>query len=522
VAVPVYERQKSIEPLPGARVQAAGGAEAYGSGAGSAINQLAESSMKMLQDFEDTETLEALNNFKRDVSLYHNAPEKGVLNRQGKDAKGLFQEADLWMQNEAEKYVKKMKSPRMANNFRKMAGQVVLSQGEQNSRFEGAQIRKYRDAEADATIEMAINDAAANWDDDEVVARSLQTGIQALTLKMRGLGDEAWKNGLAELESKISVARLSRMIEADPLRAEQWYKENKDKILGMDQTKVEGVLERETKAYKMESTRDDLIKRYGMNYSAARKEILDNYQGEEEQRVLALYEGWYSDQKRIRDEAERRSQDNFFKTLQTFDTEEAAMAYALKNSKSMTGFRNAKSFIDYLFNETKVTKPGSLEKVLTEIEDGKYSGLTQDQFKAKAAPGISKDDWKEYVLPAFKDKVSENKTNSQIADAVIASEIREIKKRFSNNVALEEKIDRKYKQTLKEHPEMPAEERLALYRKLSSRQTLESTWNPLNWGAFWNPRKEYGINVADMKERGFYYDNVSRKWVNEDGTVIIE
>jgi hypothetical protein len=52
MAVPVYERRESINPLPGARVQATGGAEAYGAGVGSSLSRLSEASMKLLNDFE--------------------------------------------------------------------------------------------------------------------------------------------------------------------------------------------------------------------------------------------------------------------------------------------------------------------------------------------------------------------------------------------------------------------------------------------------------------------------------------
>jgi flagellum-specific peptidoglycan hydrolase FlgJ len=307
VAVPVYERQKSIDPLPGARVQAAGGADAYGSGVGSAINNLAESSMKMLQDFEDTETLEALNNFKRDVSLYHNAPEKGVLNRQGKDAKGLFQEADLWMQNEAEKRIKKMKSPRMMNNFRKMAGQVVLTQGDHNMQFEGAQIRKYRDAEADATIEMAINDAAANWDNDEVVARSLQTGINALTLKIRDQDGAVWESELAKLKSDVSMARLGMMIKTDPVMAQRWYNENKNSILGTYRAKVKEVIKSEVERVEIEDVVERIWGTYGIDEEAGTEAIDDDGSLSFEQRnkANALYQARVVDQNRFTEREEK-------------------------------------------------------------------------------------------------------------------------------------------------------------------------------------------------------------------------
>ena len=46
-------------------------------------------------------------------------------------------------------------------------------------------------------------------------------------------------------------------------------------------------MKKATFAYRMEAARDDLIRRHGMNYAAARKEILDIYQGDDERYVLS-------------------------------------------------------------------------------------------------------------------------------------------------------------------------------------------------------------------------------------------
>ncbi|MDR2174951.1 MAG: hypothetical protein LBO82_03325 [Synergistaceae bacterium] len=108
LAVPVYERREQVKPLPGARL-AAPRADAYGADAANAFTRLAERGLKMAEELEDAETLEMYNSFKRDVGLYHNDPDKGVLNRLGKDTIGLHSEAGTWMDNKAEEYARKTK-----------------------------------------------------------------------------------------------------------------------------------------------------------------------------------------------------------------------------------------------------------------------------------------------------------------------------------------------------------------------------------------------------------------------------
>jgi hypothetical protein len=188
LAVPVYRRQASFNALPNARVSAPGGPEAYGAGVAGEFSQLAERSRRLAEELEDVETLEMVNAFKRDVSAYHNDPEKGVLNRVGKDAIGLHEESTVWMENAAEEYAGKAKTPRMAANFRRMAGQAITGQGEQNSRYEGKQIREYREAEADATIATALDEATKNWQDDKAFDAAIETAGMAYLVKTQGQG----------------------------------------------------------------------------------------------------------------------------------------------------------------------------------------------------------------------------------------------------------------------------------------------------------------------------------------------
>jgi hypothetical protein len=502
-----------VRALPGVRVAAPGGAEAYGAGVGKAFGNLAEAGLRMAADLEDAETLEAFNAFKRDVSAYHNDPDKGVLNRLGKETIGLYSEAETWMDNKAEEYVRKMKSPRMVQNFRRMAGQTILSQGDHNSRHEAQQIRAFRQAEADAAIKTALDDAAANWQSDAVYDEALDTAMAALELKTRGFGDEARRAAVAELDSGFAAARLSAMVQVDPMAAEAWYKEHKGSFTAAARGKAEEVLERETRAYKLENIRDDLIERYGMDYAAARKEILEKYKGEEEQRALALYEGWYGDQKRIQAEREEAARENVFRKLQTFTSAEDAMAFALKNAKSVSGYEAMRRFIKYKFNPPRETKEGVLTDFMDSLENGEYDTFSPERLKIELQPNFSQEDWKEYALPALRERRAEVKSRGELANRIIADDIRKKDEKLKNNNALLEKVKRRYLQELKAHPEWGAEERLAYYAKLTAEETIDSSWNPLRRSfIFRNPVSVRGIEKMERDEAGETYNKETGEW----------
>ena len=163
--------------------------------------------------------------------------------RLGNGAVGVYRDADAWMGNKAGEYEARMPSARSAQNFRRMAEQYRMQQGERNSRFEADQIKAYRDGEADATIRLGLDEIAESFDDDKAVEAARQQMMLALELKTRGMGTEARRAAYEAMEGQISMTRLARMIQKDPIKAPQWYSENKDKFQGLDHGKAEKMLE---------------------------------------------------------------------------------------------------------------------------------------------------------------------------------------------------------------------------------------------------------------------------------------
>ena len=120
--VPVYERQIGIQPMPQPNIQPVmptgdGGASVF-----KAIQGFTDRLIKLQEDHEDAQTLEAFNKFKNDSLEYHENPDKGIYNtRLGGAAKGVYSEADGWMRTKGEEYAQRLGSNRAKANFRRMA-----------------------------------------------------------------------------------------------------------------------------------------------------------------------------------------------------------------------------------------------------------------------------------------------------------------------------------------------------------------------------------------------------------------
>ena len=184
--VPVYERQQSVNQLRGGDVNAIMPA---GDGGAAAAGMLKGLSLRLEQinnDREDARTLEAFNNFKADSVSYHEDTNKGIYNtRLLGNSEGVFSEADTWLRERGEKYVNGLKSERAKANFRKMARDYIVQKGEQNSRFEAAQTKKYQEEQSQSAYKNALSDIAANPYDAENLEKSRNRMYDALELQFR-------------------------------------------------------------------------------------------------------------------------------------------------------------------------------------------------------------------------------------------------------------------------------------------------------------------------------------------------
>jgi hypothetical protein len=119
----------------------------------------------------------------------------------------------------------------------------------------------------------------------------------------------------------MGMARLGRMIEADPVRAEQWYKENKKDFLGADQAKADDLLEKATRSYKTQSAVDSLVKQFPpAREREALKYIREKYSGDEEEQIATAYKARVNElevKKGSAEAAVRKAQNSNFEMLKT-------------------------------------------------------------------------------------------------------------------------------------------------------------------------------------------------------------
>jgi hypothetical protein len=304
MAIPIYERQLGLDPIPGARVPTLPVAQGAGEAIGRGLQGFAGALAAKAEEFEDAETLEALNAFQRDVNAYHLDPEKGIYSaRLGKDAAGAASAADAYMDGLAAKHAGKLGSPRASANFMRRAQEIRERQHGSDMKWELAQMDAYRDAEADASIGLALEAVGRNYADDEAVGAQKEIIWQALELKLRGAGDDARKAAFMEMEDRIGLAMLQQAVRNSPLEAEAWLEERKGGFSAAGYQKAAAYVEKEAEPYRIEALRDSILADFS-DEGEAREFVKERFEGDFEKKVMASVEAEFADRRRIQGQRE--------------------------------------------------------------------------------------------------------------------------------------------------------------------------------------------------------------------------
>lgn len=345
--IPVYERQVNIGGLPNAAVGGVGNAASFGSDVGGAVQALGGRLMKIQQDREDARTFELMNEFKRESFVYHEDAEKGVYNtRKFGNASNVYADSDEWLAGKIEDYEGRAPSGRAARNFRRMAEQYRAQRGERNSMFEADQLRAYRDAECDASVALAVDSAAGNFDDDAAFNAAVNDIDEALAFKTEGMGDGAKQAARDDAINKLAQARLEAMAQADPERAEVWFNANKGLFKGSDLAKLAARLSNASLGRRLINEVDEAFESY------------DN-----EADALEYLRGRFADPE---------------------EYERAAKRYKAKAADAEAAYRKReKQWIDEITDD--IANSGSLEEALAIIQERGADGDDRVKLESYAA-----------------------------------------------------------------------------------------------------------------------------------------
>ena len=392
--VPVYERQAGIAALPAVQSPTLAPESDGGNAIAGAVRNLADRAIKIHNDWEDSRTLELFSKFKADSADFHDNPNTGIFNtRTGYLSEGVFHDADQWMRKRGEDYARQLHSPRAKNNFRRMATDFITQQGHTNSRFEAAQMKKYRTDTADAAVKNYLADIEAHWDDPEYIQKAREAINLALELKHRGEGQEVFFNAGLEVDDQIAQARIRQAYVRDPLKAVQLLQDKDIKLKPETRAKLTEALRNKTEIYELRAIAEEYAKNFTQeNSTEAEKKLVQTYGAEKGQKAFqALAHIWsvqnYQDTAQRRNTAlqQQQAEDDFLMrfmanddTLTVQEVQNAARNKIIDTSKALAIIRGLHARDNEAQRLLKEQQKLQAKKVQTELEILSWSGNWAD------------------------------------------------------------------------------------------------------------------------------------------------
>lgn len=228
-----------------------------------------ETAAKGLQQFGNKVDDYAMQNLKDDISrqakdldtqfseklrqiTYGDDQTPGYYNTEGQGAVDAYKPTQAAIQKARDDISKNITNSYVKQAFDLSSGARAESEFESMSRFVGVQRNQAMTDTSNARIANARDDAAARWNDQGAIDDNLLiTGAEISDqAKRHNWSEEVTAQKQADARSSLMTSVITSAVVQDPLGAEKMYQENKDKIQGTDQAKLEAMLKQQTLAYK--------------------------------------------------------------------------------------------------------------------------------------------------------------------------------------------------------------------------------------------------------------------------------
>lgn len=224
MAIPIYQDQLKEQGLPGPRMSG-NSADAYGASVFKEAANFGVALGKKIDEFEDAETLEAMNNFQMEMDQYHLDPKKGILTTmRGKNAIGLSDTALGHMRSRAGEYRDQLRSYRAQKNFDRMSAQYIEGRHRGNMSFETQNVDEYEMNAATSSLDLAFAKARDSLQDNDAFESALFSGNQSIFFvwNKQGLGKDALTKMQQDFYDKMVAARAQRWAMEDYDGAVKW------------------------------------------------------------------------------------------------------------------------------------------------------------------------------------------------------------------------------------------------------------------------------------------------------------
>jgi soluble lytic murein transglycosylase len=186
-------------------------------------------------------------------------PDNGLYTKRGGDAMGASATAQKSLDEVYRNSLGTLRSPEQQRAFTAMWTRHSSSELDGLARHEAKERQDYRDQVSASLVKGAADDAANRYNDPLAVDLALETADRAIIANTKGLPPDAIKLQQHQAHSGIQKAVVLRQMVADPLGAEQYYKDHADEFTADDHILLQRALEPKVQHAQARKMADDIV-----------------------------------------------------------------------------------------------------------------------------------------------------------------------------------------------------------------------------------------------------------------------
>lgn len=193
---------------------------------------------------DENAVLEFYTGFAKEVNENANVGENAWFSRKGKNALGIYDEAQQTMDKLAEKYSQNLANDRQRNQFLQRVGNHRLSMEESISRYEANQRSAYNIETEKSFVQTNIQNASLNYTDPKQIKNAEDNIIQITKENREGLPEDALN---LRVQARISTLRtevIGKLSNTSPYKAYALFQKTKDSLTPEDRERANNYVER--------------------------------------------------------------------------------------------------------------------------------------------------------------------------------------------------------------------------------------------------------------------------------------
>jgi hypothetical protein len=241
------------------------GPDAFGAGIGEGIQRAASAVSGIIKDAREkadrTAALTARTSLDQtEVDLLYN-PKTGALTTRGKQAFNVDATTLQAYDAKVTEIGGNLATPAQKETFALMAAQRRAEIGKQLQRHISGELQTYADEANKASLESTLNNVSTNYQDPARVEQERKFGLGVIMsdTDAKGLPPEMVKARVASWESSVHKAVIERLAVDNPVKAQEYYDQNADKLLPAEAVKIKAQLKPLAEAQQGLQTANDIF-----------------------------------------------------------------------------------------------------------------------------------------------------------------------------------------------------------------------------------------------------------------------